>query len=310
MKEGSFLELVEYDPVSDMTIIVYSEPIPLFQPGGNWNYTNCTRPPSYQQLLEVIPNEAPMLQNSPTTQTACSNQVNTATFTLNDADLDTIDFQIASSNPALLAITNISVTNVDSIYTITYSGINNQTGATTLSFIAEDGYGGSINFSFLVNVVASPAIGVTQDLPTLTSQQNNASSYQWIDCSNITAIAGATNQSYTATSSGSYAVVINTGACSDTSQCVDVTILEIDKSGLQSSIMIFPNPTSGLITILQNNSTETEIEIHNIIGRLIYKTRIAKQQATVDLSKEAKGVYFVKTTDHNRNVTNRKIIIQ
>jgi uncharacterized repeat protein (TIGR03803 family) len=310
LSESSYLDLYEYDPILDTTIIVYSEPIPLFQVGGNWNYTNCTRPPSYQQLLEVIPNQDPVLSNIPTAQTVCSNQINTATFTINDADLDTMSFQITSSNPTLIPVANISITNVGSIYTITYSSINNQAGAATLSLIADDGYGGSVNFSFLVNVNPSPNIGVTLSLPTLTSQENSALSYQWIDCNSNTAIIGETNQSYTATTNGSYAVVVNNTSCSDTSQCFIVTTVGVNEYILSNSISIFPNPSNDFITISKNNTSKTEIEIYNIVGNLIYKTILIKQQTTIDLSKEANGIYFIKITDENQNVTNRKIVIE
>jgi len=310
MKEGSFSQILEYDPVLDTTIIVHDEPIPLFQGVGNWNYNNCIRPPSYQQLLEVIPNEDPLLSNIPTIQTVCSNQINTATFTINDADLDTMSFQITSSNPGLIPVVNISVTNLNNLYTITYSSSTDQTGITILSLTASDGYGGSVSFSFEIQVNASPDLGVTQSFPTLTSQQNSADGYQWIDCLTNAPISGATNQSFTVTTNGTYAVVLNTAFCSDTSQCISVTTVDINESFLQKGITVFPNPTNDFITISQSNSATIEIEIYNIVGKLIYKSTLTKQQTTIDLSKEAKGVYFVKTTDQNRNETNKKIIIQ
>ena len=123
-------------------------------------------------------------------------------------------------------------------------------------------------------------------------------------------ISGATNQSFTVTTNGTYAVVLNTAFCSDTSQCISVTTVDINESFLQKGITVFPNPTNDFITISQSNSAKIEIEIHNIVGKLIYKSTLTKQQTTIDLSKEAKGVYFVKTTDQNRNETNKKIIIQ
>lgn len=310
MKEGSFLDILEYDPVLDTTITVVHEAISLFGVGGGWNYTNCVRPPSYQQLLEVIPNEEPVLSNIPPTQTVCSNQISTATFTISDADMDTMSFQITSSNPSLISVANISVTNVNSDYTITYTNINNQTGVTTISIIADDGYGGSVNFSFLVDVIALPNTSVNLNFSTLTAQQNAAFSYQWIDCNTMTPLVGATSQSFTATTNGSYAVIINTGLCTDTSQCIDITTVGLNESLLQSSITISPNPTNDFITITKNNSGKTEIEIYNIVGNLIYKTSLVKAQTTIDLSKEAKGIYFVKITDENQNVTNRKIIIE
>jgi len=73
---------------------------------------------------------------------------------------------------------------------------------------------------------------------------------------------------------------------------------------------IYPNPTTGNFVLTQSSSNKIEIEIQNIVGELIYKTELASQQATIDLSKEAKGLYFVNTIDTYKNVTYKKIILQ
>ena len=54
-------------------------------------------------------------------------------------------------------------------------------------------------------------------VPTIT--------YQWVDCNNGNApIANATNPTFTPTSTGSYAVVLSEGGCSDISSCYSFTI--------------------------------------------------------------------------------------
>jgi hypothetical protein len=262
------------------------------------------------ELLEVIPNKVPVLSNIPSAQTVCSNQQNTAKFTISDEDLDVMSFEIASNNPQLIPFSNVSITNSGSTYTLNYTSNNNQTGAATITVTSNDGYGGTVNFSLLVNVIALPNKDVTRDFSTLTSQENAALSYQWMDCSNNSAIVGATNQSYTAISNGSYAVIVKTATCTDTSECIEVATLGLNEPTSQSNISIAPNPTSDFITILQNNSTITEIEIYNIIGKLIYKTNIYQRQTIIDLSNEAKGIYFIKATEENQRVTNLKIILQ
>ena len=88
------------------------------------------------------------------------------------------------------------------------------------------------------------------------------------------------------------------------------TTVNVGETNSSIENIIFPNPSFGIFTFEQNTLSKTEIEIHNIIGELIYKTNTKTTQITIDLSKEAKGIYFVKTTDNNRNVTNKKIIIQ
>jgi uncharacterized repeat protein (TIGR03803 family) len=384
--EGSFLNLYEYDPVLDTTITVYSEPIPLFQLGGNWNYTNCSRPPSYTQLLEVIPNKDPILSNMPNTQTVCSNENNTVAFTITDADNDTMSFQITSSNTALIPITNISITNIDSVYTINYTSLNSQTGIDTISVIANDGYGGMVNFSFVVNVNAAPSAsvlpsnstticfgesisltanagiglsyqwqvdstniigataanyfasaagnytvlvtnssncssmslatilivdslpntGVTQNQTTLTANQN-AAIYQWIDCNNNSAIVGENNQSYTAASTGDYAVAITTNNCSDTSACISVLVntVGVKATAIDNSFTIYPNPTSGQFTILLPTENASII-VTNLMGQEIIKERATQKTTTLQLDTNGVYIVYVKT---KKGTTIQKLIV-
>ena len=83
---------------------------------------------------------------------------------------------------------------------------------------------------------------VTQTGATLTASQTGAT-YQWIDCDNgNTAMAGETNQAFTASATtGNYAVVVTIGNCSDTSACYLVDYTSIDDI-VGGSVTVFPNP--------------------------------------------------------------------
>lgn len=58
------------------------------------------------------------------------------------------------------------------------------------------------------------------------SSENIADSYQWINCDNMTLVEGAVTASFTASESGNYALMTTTGYCSDTSDCVYLTVCE------------------------------------------------------------------------------------
>jgi hypothetical protein len=88
------------------------------------------------------------------------------------------------------------------------------------------------------------------------------------------------------------------------------SITNVENSSVTKNTIIYPNPNNGTFTITQNNTNKTEIEINNILGELIYKANTANLQTSIDLSNQPKGIYFVKTTDTNRSVTNKKIVIQ
>ena len=72
-------------------------------------------------------------------------------------------------------------------------------------------------------------MNVTQTVVTLTADQNNAT-YQWIDCDNNNSlILGETNQSYTPTLTGNYAVEVTLNGCTSVSECVLVDFTGVDE---------------------------------------------------------------------------------
>ncbi|MEY3049429.1 MAG: hypothetical protein RL365_1467 [Bacteroidota bacterium] len=71
--------------------------------------------------------------------------------------------------------------------------------------------------------------GVTQTDVTLTADQNNAT-YQWIDCDNNNSpILGETNQSFTPTVTGNYAVEVTVNGCTSVSECVLMDFTGVDE---------------------------------------------------------------------------------
>lgn len=75
-------------------------------------------------------------------------------------------------------------------------------------------------------------------------------------------------------------------------------------------IILSPNPSNGIFTVNTIIIKQSEVEIHNIVGELIYKTSTTTPQTTIDLSRQPKGIYFVQVTDTNKNIANKKIVIQ
>jgi len=140
---------------------------------------------------------------------------------------------------------------------------------------------------------------VTISIPTFISNATIAT-YQWIDCANGNiAIAGATNQSYSAIANGSYAVIVTQNGCTDTSSCYDIFSVGIDGIFNQNDIVIiYPNPTSGSFTLSyslpQTSSTnETQLQITDVFGRMVYTQSITNpNQTIIDVSQLSDGVYF------------------
>ena len=71
---------------------------------------------------------------------------------------------------------------------------------------------------------------------------------------------------------------------------------------------IYPNPTKGLFSI-RTDVAELEIEIYTALGRLVLKENIIGGLKQIDLSKQTKGIYFVKLK-HKGNTEQRKLVVQ
>ncbi len=155
------------------------------------------------------------------------------------------------------------------------------------------------------NLTIASAIDITvvNAFLTLTANQTGAS-YIWLDCDNLYApIAGATSQSFTATANGNYAVEITVGSCVDTSLCSPISEVGINELN-ENVFSIFPNPTKDILYI---NGSDKNAAVHYILtsvtGNVIAeKTAEMNTNFSIDLSKEANGVYFLKLNDFTYKV--------
>lgn len=129
---------------------------------------------------------------------------------------------------------------------------------------------------------------------------NAANSYQWINCSTNTQIQGATEQTFTPSENGSYAVVVeNEYGCIDTSACVQINSVGINQANF-ADFTISPNPTSGKFKITTTNMGDyTKIEIYNTLGQLQHEQTFNGTELIVDLSMHDNGVYLLKMNDNH-----------
>ena len=129
----------------------------------------------------------------------------------------------------------------------------------------------------------------------LTANQGGAT-YQWINCATNLDIPFESNQSFTASTSGSYAVIITQNNCIDTSSCFSVSISELLENNW-GELNLFPNPTTGEITMSFGEELSVVlIEVTDIDGRLIHKEVVKKSSKTILRLSESAGIYFVHAT--------------
>lgn len=142
---------------------------------------------------------------------------------------------------------------------------------------------------------------VTQSGTTLSAIAAPAF-YQWINCAGNTLIPGATNQSYTATANGNYAVIITMNNCIDTSTCYLINNIAIIDIQQKTGFTIYPNPVSKKLYIKYANTNKElpQVELYNSIGQLIFTT----YKTEIDMSIYDNGIYFFKIENEVRQILN------
>ncbi|GAB5416078.1 MAG: hypothetical protein Crog4KO_13370 [Crocinitomicaceae bacterium] len=149
---------------------------------------------------------------------------------------------------------------------------------------------------------------VTQSGIVLSANEPVAT-YQWLNCPAMTSINGATDQSYTATANGEYAVIVTTNNCSDTSNCFLVDEVGIDELTGQNEWHAFPNPTKGKLTIeLKEPSANYQLEIQDLNGNTLVRRNGIYGKSEIDISNVASGVYFLRVYGMDR-MFSKKIIV-
>ena len=220
----------------------------------------------------------------------------------------------ASNNSATYTITGGTATGCDSIVTLdltihnstsgtdiitacdsylwidnnTYTASNN-TATYTIVGGAANGCDSIVQLDLTIETID---LSVTNTGLTITANETGAS-YQWVDCDNGNApIAGATNQSFTATANGNYAVMITKGSCSEVSNCTLINSVGLSDLS-EETFRIYPNPNDGQFNVSFSSSPyDQTIMIHNALGEKILEQKAGDKTIQFQLNLDA-GYYYV-----------------
>ncbi len=138
----------------------------------------------------------------------------------------------------------------------------------------------------------------------LTANQAGAT-YQWLDCdSGYLPIAGETNQSFTPSVNGNYAVLISEGMCSDTSSCYAITGVGIEDLA-DGGIAIYPNPVKDRVTVESEIFSMEEVQLFDMQGRLADSWRGMDNRAELDVGSLKAGMYVLRIVVKNGSFEER-----
>ena len=194
---------------------------------------------------------------------------------------------IQVTEPPLISSTEI-ITNCGP-----YTWIDGQTyfSTTSLPSYILNASNGCDSVVYLDLTVNNIDLSVTDNSPTLSANQVNAT-YQWLDCDNsFAAVVGQTNPYFTASVNGNYAVEISYNNCVDTTACYPVNNVALCQV-CEDEIQVYPNPVWDQINISQINLNHNiEILIYDMYGRLVMKPKTTQRFSLHDLKP---GKYIVK----------------
>jgi hypothetical protein len=123
---------------------------------------------------------------------------------------------------------------------------------------------------------------------TLTADAENAQ-YQWLDCGdNFAVIAAENDQSFVASVTGSYAVAVTQNGCTDTSECMNITVGGLGKKD-QIVMNAWPNPVTGHLFIDSPVAIKS-VEVVDLSGKIVH-AEITNYN--VNMSGVKPGIYLV-----------------
>lgn len=162
-----------------------------------------------------------------------------------------------------------------------------------------------------VSVYSPLPVTISVNGDTLTSY--SAVTYQWY--LNGAPIAGATSQTYIASTGGTYTVeVTDTNGCAETSAPEVVSsINDLNNTG---GISIYPNPNySGSWQLaarlpdgqVGNNLLGATVEVFDVTGQIVFQSIISNQQSTISIPNAAEGVYMLRIVTGEYYVSGRLV---
>ncbi len=160
----------------------------------------------------------------------------------------------------------------------------------------------TVNPNPTVTAITNASVICVGQTAVLTA--SGAATYSWTTGGATATIAVSptvtTTYTVTGTTTGCKNVTVITQSVST---CAGLAETQLQKP----EINIFPNPFNNKITVVISKSSETTLQIFNLLGSLIYISKFENLKSEIDLSKEPSGIYFVRINTTLGQVTKKVI---
>jgi hypothetical protein len=187
---------------------------------------------------------------------------------------------------------------------IEYTSDNNTATYTFLGATTVSGCDSTVTLDLTILI---PVDVTTNQTDNVIQSNVVGASYQWLDCNdNMEEITGETGQEFTATINGDYAVEVTENGCVDTSACVTVTTIGIHDNGNVQNLKVYPNPTTGNVTIsFGDQLNDALVVVYSSLGKEIFRQSVSQKETTISLKDYVEGIYFVEIQNGEDVVTTR-----
>jgi len=264
----------------------------------------------YQGTNSLFPVEGMFFQNDLMGQTISTSVDNftgclTVQFISNNGGTGNFAFVVSCGEycQSIYVDVNASICE-DEVYTLPDGAVVSESGEYVVIFPSVlTGCDSIITTTLSVNEINNT---LTIEGMTLTSNTDNAD-YQWLDCNNGNAlIEDATAQSYEAQSSGNYAVVVSIGTCTETSECLYVTTVNINDVENAPDLNLFPNPSKGRFNL--SLVEDAVVYIFDVNGAKLYDRELKQGNQLIELGQPSAGMYAIVVVGNSIKLT-MKIIV-
>jgi|GEM_PF-1756066 C1A family cysteine protease len=209
--------------------------------------------------------------------------------------INTVDVYANSAGARQIVVLNSAGTVIDSASFTAVTGLNTVTLNFTLA--PDTGYAMKMGVSSPVNLFRNSA-GVT---------------YPYT----ISGLVSITTSDATPTASSYYYYFYNwkvqTPTCSSTRTSVIGTVntaTGIANVDPNTSFRYYPNPTNGELTVEGLTGDENQIEVFDVIGKLVSQTVTTNPSCVLDLRNQSKGMYMMRVTNKStKAITLGKVIV-
>jgi hypothetical protein len=152
----------------------------------------------------------------------------------------------------------------------------------------------TITLNLTINLSPDTPVIYVQNEVNLSTDVILGQTYQWIYCSDLIPVPGATNPTFNPAANAIYAVVVTNNCGSDTSSCTTVSTIGLADSQ-QPEVEIYPNPNNGHFTILlPENNGSAKLEVLDLNGRIIFESILDQQANELHLETLSSGTYWLR----------------